>query len=272
MLNIKLVISLMLVLFTIFSTTGSAFAGATIGVTFDKNVANVGDTVNLIITIKNTGPDDLSDVSVLAPFPNGLELLSFSTGTSKNNYDIGSGIWQVDNLRLTSRGGGVKTLTITARVGSELAGKKLIAIAKYQSVYSGVPPIQLTDINGSSATLNVLSNQTINSTGNTTNSTGIKDNNESTSNNTHNNTDNIITTNNTDDILINGTVNLNNLNKTNGTIIGKNDQILDQPSGNAYEVYNNPPESQNNPLTVYTIGLLAIIGLIAIGYFYGVKK
>lgn len=259
----------MLVFFTIFSTTGSAFAGATIGVVFDKNVANVGDTVNLIITIKNTGPDDLSDVSVLAPFPNGLELLRFSTGTSKNNYDIGSGIWQVDNLRLTSRGGGVKTLTITARVGSELAGKKLIATAKYQSVYSGVPPIQLTDINGSSATLNVLSNQTINSTGNNTNSTGIKDNftnNESTSNKT----DNIITTNNTVDSLINGTVNLNNLNKTNGTIIGKDNQILD--SGKAYEVYNNPPESQNNPLTVYTMGILVIMGLIAIGYFYGVKK
>ncbi len=281
----------MLVLFTIFLTIGSAFAGATIGVKFDKGTVHVNDTINLIITITNPGPDDLSNVAIYAPFPNGLNLMSFSTGTTKNNYNIDSGIWQVDYLRLSSRGGGVKTLTITAMVGPELAGKTVKATADYISVSSGDPPIPLNGLSGSSTTLKVLDNNTINSTNNSTNNSTGNETNNNTDNITNNVTDNSknnITANDTNNSLIkNNSINLQNINttksaltqtlsnnNTNGTNIGKNGQILPNTNPSyqkAYEVYSNP-NTENSPLMVYVVGLLAIMGLVAIGYFYGVKK
>lgn len=136
-----MILSVLMSFLIIFSTAGSAFAAADISVEFNTNTANVGDQVNLIITITNTGPGDLSNVIVSALLPSGLKFLNSSTGTQKNDYNSTTGVWDVGNLKLSSQGGGKKTLNITAEVLSEAAGKTITANASY---------LNITDSSGSS--------------------------------------------------------------------------------------------------------------------------
>jgi uncharacterized repeat protein (TIGR01451 family) len=140
----KIIISMATVFLLVFSTAGSAFAGADIAVSFDKTTANVGDQVTLIVTITNTGPGDLTNINVSAPIPVGLKYMTSTTGTTKNLYNSTTGIWQVDNLKLSSKEAGKKTLNITLEVLPELAGKTINANASYLSVTdsSGAAPLK----------------------------------------------------------------------------------------------------------------------------------
>lgn len=126
------------------ATAGSAFAGADISVAFDKSTANVGDQVIMIVTITNTGPGDLTNINVSAPIPVGMKFMTSATGTTKNLYNSSTGIWQVDNLKLSSKEGGKKTLNITMEVLPELSGKTITANASYLSVTdsSGTDPLK----------------------------------------------------------------------------------------------------------------------------------
>lgn len=140
----KIILAMATTFLLVLATAGSAFAGADISVSFDKSTANVGEQVIMIVTITNTGPGDLTNINVSAPIPAGLKFMTATTGTTKNLYNSSTGIWQVDNLKLSSKEGGKKTLNITMEVLPELAGKTITANASYLSVTdsSGTDPLK----------------------------------------------------------------------------------------------------------------------------------
>lgn len=140
----KIIVYTVTICLLVLATAGSAFAGADISVAFDKSTANVGDQVIMIVTITNTGPGDLTNINVSAPIPAGMKFMTSATGTTKNLYNSSTGIWQVDNLKLSSKEGGIKTLNVTMEVLPELAGKTVTANATYMSVTdtSGTDPLK----------------------------------------------------------------------------------------------------------------------------------
>ena len=83
-----------------------ATPSAKISVAFDKPNANVGDTIVLTVTITNDGKANLTNILVLAPLPDGLQYLSHATLTDKAIY--AGGIWDVGNLKTTSKLNGTK--------------------------------------------------------------------------------------------------------------------------------------------------------------------
>ncbi len=130
----KIIVYISTFFLLVFATVGSASAGADIAVYFDKTTANVGEQVMMMVTVTNTGPGDLSDIKVSAPIIAGMKFMTSTTGTTKNLYNSTTGIWQVDNLKISSKEGGKKTLNITLEVLPELAGKTITANASYLSV------------------------------------------------------------------------------------------------------------------------------------------
>jgi len=156
----KIIIAVLMSLFLFVSTTGTAFAGADISVEFNTGKANVGDQIFLIINITNTGPGDLSNVIVSAPIPAGLKYLNSSTGTQKNDYNSTSGIWNIGNLKLSSQGGGKKSLNLTLEVLPEAAGKTIIANASYKNVTDSSGSVELKS--AQSQNLSVAGNGTNN--------------------------------------------------------------------------------------------------------------
>jgi uncharacterized repeat protein (TIGR01451 family) len=165
--NNKIIISVLMSLLLIFSTSGSAFAGEDISVAFNTNTANVGDQVNLIVNITNTGPGDLSGIVVSAPIPAGLKFLNTSTGTVQNNYNSTTGVWDVGNLKLSSQGGGKKSLNITVEVMSEAAGKTITANASYLNVTDSSGSAELKS--AQSQALNIKGNNNASNASNTSN-------------------------------------------------------------------------------------------------------
>ena len=246
--TMKSLITIFLIFFLIFFAVGtvSAATNATISAAFDKDIVNVGDSVNLTITIKNTGDQDLNSIIVLAPLPRGLKFVMSITGTSKNLYDSSTGVWQVDNLRLTSKGGGVKTLKITAIVQSSLEGKNTIANAKFTSIAYGDPQVSILD-RMNSASSNILN---IRSTSNGNNNTG-----NSTGSNSTNNNQNSANNGNTNNIDKKDTISETLKNATNQGNGLETLQNLDQGSKpKSYEISNvtnqNIPTSNNSYLII----------------------
>ncbi|KUK73263.1 MULTISPECIES: hypothetical protein [Methanobacterium] len=161
----KITVYISTVLLLVFATAGSAFAGADIAVSFDKTTVNVGEQVMMIITITNTGPGDLSNINVSAHIPAGMKFMTSTTGTTKNLYNPTTGIWQVDNLKLSSKEGGKKTLNITMEVLPELAGNTITANATYLSVTDGSNSVPLKSAQSQPL---VIGKNTGNTTSNTT--------------------------------------------------------------------------------------------------------
>ncbi|WP_414469792.1 DUF11 domain-containing protein [Methanobacterium sp. ACI-7] len=233
--------------------TVNGTASALISVSIDKSTAKVGDTAIITVTITNNGYLDLTNITVLAPLPEGLEYVSHATDTSKANYSPGNGLWDVGNLKKTSKLNGVKYLYITAKVLSSAENKDLTATAKYKSVDPASP--DPTFKTPGTAISNVLKiEKTSTGTGNGT-GTG-----------TGNGTSNSGSTNKA--ALTNA---IKNATSTGGVEALQN---LNQPTdGSAYEVTNaTAPTPQSNSNTAYAVlGGLIIAVLVAIGYFKGVK-
>jgi len=160
----KIIVYIATIFLLVLVTAGSAFAGADIDVSFDKNNANVGDEVMMIVTITNTGPGDLSGINVSAPIPDGMKFMISTTGTTKNLYNSSNGIWQVDNLKLSSKGGGKKTLNITMEVLPELDGKTVKANASYLSVTDSSGSVPLKSAESQPLVIGNAGNNTSNGT------------------------------------------------------------------------------------------------------------
>lgn len=166
---VKIMLTVLISALIVASTAGSAFAGANIAISFSPTSAEVGEEVTMTVVITNTGPGDLNDVNVSAPLPAGLKFLTSATGTTKNQYNNVTGFWQVDNLKMTSQGGGKKTLTVTAEVLPGASGKTLTATAAFLSVRNSSGSLPLKS---AQSTITVKSNDTNTNTGGNTGSTG----------------------------------------------------------------------------------------------------
>lgn len=250
----KLMLIIVMSFLLIASTMGSAFAGANIEVSFNTTTANVGDPITMFVVITNTGPGDLSGVTVSAPLPAGLMFMTSATGTTKNLYDSSTGVWQVDNLRLSSKNGGKKTLTITAEIQPAASGKTLKATAAYLSVYNGTPPV-LLPLNSATSQITIKRIKT--DTGSNTGATNTS------SKSTHPSSNNSTS-------KINSIV--STLKDNNN---GNDNNLLPQQNPNkAYEIFNSTEGSNDNvPRSTYAIVVLVGIGiLVVVGYIVGIRK
>lgn len=95
------------------SNTPTPVPQANLGVTKTVNNAspNVGSSVIFTITVSNAGPSNATGVNVTDVLPAGYTYQS-SSATTTNQYNSGSGIWNVGILNA----GNSETLTITAQV------------------------------------------------------------------------------------------------------------------------------------------------------------
>jgi len=301
--NNKPVISVIIILFIIFSTAGLAFAGggnesgggsgtgsgggngtnngttnetvngtasALITVAFDKTEAKVGDTVIITVTITNNGTIDLTNIIVSAPLPEGLKYLSAATNTTKSNYTSTDGTWNVGNLKTTSKLNGVKYLYITAEVLPSAENKKLIATAKYINIEPAIsdPDFKMPG----SATSNILKIQKNTTETGSNNSTGAVNGNNSSSD-SFQDKENAISKAINAAKSENGITALQNLNKSSDE--EKSDD-LNNPSdkGNSYEVSNstNPDTSSTSSILYTILGILGVSALVGFGYFKGLRK
>lgn len=96
--------------------------------------AHVGDTVQILVTITNTGLVDWGHVSVYLPVPNGTKFVSFVVPDRNiQNYDPDTDVWNVYRMRYNERGQ-QKTGILTVEVLPEAAGKTLSVMAKFNQL------------------------------------------------------------------------------------------------------------------------------------------
>jgi uncharacterized repeat protein (TIGR01451 family) len=83
-----------------------------IGVMQDVNIdrPNVGEEVEITVTVVNNGPDNATNVEVTYLLPDGLEFVS--DNATQGNYTASNGIWTIGSLP----SGDTETITVTARV------------------------------------------------------------------------------------------------------------------------------------------------------------
>jgi uncharacterized repeat protein (TIGR01451 family) len=97
-----------------------------------ETTAHVGDTVQIIVTLTNTGLVDWNPVSLYIPIPNGTQFVS-SVVPDRNqnlqNYNPLTGVWNLNSITHIE-GGQQKTVCLTVKVLPEAAGKTLNIIAK----------------------------------------------------------------------------------------------------------------------------------------------
>lgn len=225
-------------------------ASAQISVAFNKEIAKVGDTVIITVTITNNGYLDLTNITVLAPLPDGLEYVSHATDTSKANYSPENGLWDVGNLKKTSKLNGVKYLYITAKVLSSAENKDITATAKYKTVEPASP--DTTFKKPGLASSNILKIEKIN------NGTGTGSGNSSGNTGTTDKKTNISDT-------------LKNATSQSGIDALQN--LNQAPEGGAYEINNaTVPYSSDNSRTAFLVlGGLIMVFIVGIGYFKGIK-
>ncbi len=95
---------------------------------FDAAQANVGDTVQIQVTLSNNGPDTATGASAVDTIPAALMFVSYSS--TAGTYDESTGVWSLGDLPANAAAdtltisaevtGGPGTVTNTARVGKLL--------------------------------------------------------------------------------------------------------------------------------------------------------
>jgi uncharacterized repeat protein (TIGR01451 family) len=255
---VKIMLTVLISALIVVSTAGSAFAGANIAISLSPTSAEVGEEVTMTVVITNTGPGDLNDVNVSAPLPAGLKFLTSATGTTKNQYNNVTGLWQVDNLKMTSQGGGKKTLTVTAEVLPGASGKTLTATAAFLSVRNSSGSLPLKSVQ---STITVKSNDTNTNTGGNTGNTGSTGS-TSTSTQVAAQMTPVSKTS-----LVAAKLNDNTTNSSNPL------NLPQENPGKAYDVYNSTEDNTKVPMSTYAIVALVGIGIvIVVGYYLGTRK
>lgn len=99
-----------------------------------ETTAHVGDTVQIRVTLINTGLVDWCPVSVYIPIPNGTQFVSFAVPDNNlRNYDPVTDVWNPYRMKHIERGQ-QKTAIITVKVLPEAAGKTLSVITKFNQL------------------------------------------------------------------------------------------------------------------------------------------
>lgn len=147
------------------------FSG-TLSLKASETTVDVNDTVDIIVTLTNTGLVDWSPVSVYMPIPNGTQFVSFAVpDRNLQNYDPSSNIWDLYRMRC-NEGGQQKTAVLTVKVLPEAAGKTLRVIAQVNQLVLEGYGIDMTNQAPSarSTTLFVMGNGSFSGGGNGTTS------------------------------------------------------------------------------------------------------
>lgn len=98
---------------------GGSSADLSVTKTANKSTANVGDTINYTITLKNLGPDNATGVFVTDILPTGLNFVSATS--TLGSYATSTGKWTIGNLNNASS----TTLTITSTVKDSAQGQTI---------------------------------------------------------------------------------------------------------------------------------------------------
>lgn len=266
----KSVISMFLVCTLVFSIMGSASAtyGA-LSVEISPSNANVGDTVTIYVSVENDDIKDWENVKLYVPIPEGLQFESFVVpDKTVQDYSSSTGVWNAIQMKWTGRGH-QKELIITTKVLPEAAGKKLTARASFISLTSVALNGTTLDEVASSGAPHAFNLPSVMISGNY-----IPPKNDT--NDTKNDTKDPpgdgpgLGTGNGAGL---GSGSGNGVGYGNMTAANGNNLLTGGGGGNgkAYQVYKNPKKTQD-PLAIYIIAILLIIGLLALGYFYGIKK
>lgn len=268
----KLIIQLLLVFVLIFSIMEPSFADVTVEVS--PTTAHIGDTVTITVTASNDYLLDFSPVVVYAPIPEGLQYLSHVVpDRQRQDYDPGSGLWDVNRMRHDERGH-LKYLIITTKVLPSAAGKQIHASAWFErlviertgtDITSEQPQARADTLRISSESEEDTNHGSGNGTGN---GTGSGNGNGTGSGTGDGNS------------LINsvGNTKLSNV-MSNFTNPGNEDNPLlnlqkgGGGNGKSYEIINATKNSPTSQDTSYAIlAILAVIAIIAYGYYKEMKS
>ena len=237
---------------------------------FSQSTAHVGDTVTLTITASNDGLVDWDPVVVSAPIPAGLEFISFIVpDRTVQDYDTGSGIWNIIQMKSTERGH-LKYIIITTKVLPSAEGQTLVAHANYNTLVLEPYGVHAENmVSGTSATLTVLGGN--NGNGNGIGSGNGNGNGNGTGNGNGNGTGN-------GNALINNPGNSQLASAISNLTTSKNNPLLDSQTGGgggngkANIVSTVPPETKNVPPVSYIFVIIILVGLVIVGYIYGIRS
>jgi len=259
---------------------------AIISITSDKTEYKVGDTAIFEVRIQNIGDVDLTSLSVMFLLPKGLNFISSYTGTSNNNYNPNSGVWDVGNLRLTAEGAGlgpgVKRLRVTTIVTPEMAGKSFNLETYFLSLADdyGKPVLNKAssyssfsvDSHYDEGNSNIKNNSTTNGANSTGNGEDVKQ-----SKNNINNSSigfgvfEISKKLADDDIALsdikNNLTGLTDINSIDSSNPSSEDSMFEVKNLSNRDSSSEPPQDP-----FFIIAILSLIGIIVIGYFYGIRK
>jgi uncharacterized repeat protein (TIGR01451 family) len=257
------------------------FSG-TLTVNIDRTSLKVGDTVNIYVIASNDGLGDWTNLKIYAPIPQGLQYVSHDMpDRAVKEYDPNTGIWNVYQMRDTNRGK-LKEMIITCIVLPEASGDNIVATARFYSLrwhgtnaegriaqaYSPVAVVSGTYIAPKNDT-NMTKNDAL---------PGYDDNGEGPGggggkgpgfgNETGSGINTVTITGNS---LMDSAI--ENLTKSSNKEPLYNSQTGGGGGGGKqYELIGNTPSSTDTQGSVYIVAVLAIIGLLLVGYFYGIKK
>jgi uncharacterized repeat protein (TIGR01451 family) len=123
----------------------TSLCSGTLYVGTSETAAHVGDTVQIIVTLTNTGSVDWSPLSLYIPIPNDTKFVSFIVpDRNLQNYDPVTNVWNLVSMKHMDRGQ-QKTAILTVEVLPEAAGKTLNIIAKVNQLVLEGYGIEMTN-------------------------------------------------------------------------------------------------------------------------------
>lgn len=109
-----------------------------VGVEAGASIVAEGDTVDVVVSVGNTGPDEAQGVQVAVSLPSGLEPLGVAAG--EVDWEPATGIWTAGDIAV----GGSVSLPIRARVAEGTSGQALAVTAGIANLV-GVDPVPAND-------------------------------------------------------------------------------------------------------------------------------
>ncbi len=306
---IKPIISILLAIISIFLVMGAIYAPDTmvngyvvtsdpipgfdgdLGASLNETTFHVGDTVALTIHPHNYGESDWENILIYAPIPKGFKYLSHVVpNRTMQDYNPSTGIWNVQQMLHGGRGAD-KELIITLKVLPGAAGTHVI-FSTYSVKFKSLISVYPTGVNSNPRYYNVVASQQAPGNPRPITVTALPEINDT------NTSKNDTPSNGPGEgpgvgpgsgpsigpKTGNGTALVDSLGNTKlADVVGKlvasekNDPLKNLQTGGgggngkAREVSINPPV-QDNTLGMYILAALLIIGLLAAGYFYGIKR